>query len=233
MRTEMTNDADLALIHAELDGELNSQQRGELSRRMLADPQIRASRDGLRRVCAAIEAIPEIEPPAQLHASVLNALPSASPQSTRLSQPPHKRWRYAAALAAALILGIVVFAALDGERYGSADLAGTMASPRAPAEIDGARLDNGPLTGWVRLYREGGGLGVAFDLAAKVPVDVIIASGGRTLRVNGVEQKGPAGKPTAVALARLSIDRAQTVNLTFLSSGHEIARATLRAPAER
>jgi hypothetical protein len=228
----MINDTDLALIHAEIDGELDSHQRGELSRRMLADPGIRASRDALRRVCAAVEAIPEVEPPARLRTSILSALPPARPKSTRLSQLPHNRWRYPAAIAAALTLGIVVFAALDGQRSGSADLAGTMATPRA-VEIDSVRLDNGALTGRVSLYRDGRGLGLTFELAGKRPLDVIIASGGHTLRVDGLDQRGSASAATAVALPGFGAEGAGTLDLTFLSAGHEIGRATLRVPADR
>ena len=46
----MIEERHLELIHAELDGELNAEQRAELSRLLLANPEARAFRDQLERV---------------------------------------------------------------------------------------------------------------------------------------------------------------------------------------
>jgi hypothetical protein len=228
----MTDDMDFALIHAEIDGELSAAERGELARRLLADPQTRAVREELRQVCAALEAIPAVDPPARLQTSIFAALPPPHAQPRRVTLPP-ARWRYAAVIAGVLTLGAVVFATLDGQRPGSAELAGTITAARSPVTIDAVRLDGGPLTGRVSLYRDARGLGLAFDLATNLPVSVIIASGGHTLRVSGLNQKGSAGAPTEVVLAGFDTEGPQTVDVTFLSSGHEIRSATLRVPAGR
>ncbi len=45
----MVDQAQLALIQAEIDGELNDRQRAELSRSLLADPALRAAREEMRR----------------------------------------------------------------------------------------------------------------------------------------------------------------------------------------
>ena len=44
----MTDDERMTLIHAELDGDLSSEQRADLARLLLADPSTRALRDELR-----------------------------------------------------------------------------------------------------------------------------------------------------------------------------------------
>ena len=222
---------DLALIHAEIDGELSTAERGELARRVLGDPHTRAVREELRQLCAALEAIPVVDPPARLQTNILAALPPSNVHPHRVALPP-LRWRYAAVIAGVLAVGGVVFATLDGQRPGSAELAGTITAPRAPVTIDAVRLNGGPLTGRVSLYRDARGLALAFDLATNAPVDVIIVSGEHTLRVSGLNQKGSGGAPTEVALAGFDTDGPQTVDITFLLSGREVRSATLRVRAD-
>jgi hypothetical protein len=227
----MTHDMDLALIHAEIDGELGAAERGELARRVLADPQTRAAREELRQLCTALEGVPAVDPPAGLETRIFAVLPASHAEPRRFALPP-TRWRYAAVVAGVLALGAVVFATLDGQSPGSAELAGTITAPRSPVTIDAVRLDGGPLTGRVSLYRDARGLGLAFDLATNLPVSVIIASGGHTLRVDGLNPEGSAGAPTEIALAGFDTKGPQTVGVRFLSSGREIRSATLRVPAE-
>ena len=43
---------DLALVHAEVDGELTAERRSELHRRLLAKPSLRALREQLRGLLA-------------------------------------------------------------------------------------------------------------------------------------------------------------------------------------
>jgi hypothetical protein len=227
----MTHDMDLALIHAEIDGELGAAERGELARRVLADPQTRAAREELRQLCTALEGVPAVDPPAGLETRIFAVLPASHAEPRRFALPP-TRWRYAAVVAGVLALGAVVFATLDGQRTGSAELAGTITASRSPVTIDAVRLDGGPITGRVSLYRDARGLGLAFDLATNLPVSVIIASGGHTLRVDALNHEGGAGAPTEIALAGFDTKGPQTVDVRFLSSGREIRSATLRVPAE-
>src|SRR5215469_17448352 len=92
------------LIHAEIDGELDAQQRAELSRYLLADPDVRALRDELRRVCAALDATPEAEPPPDLQDRILAALPVADPPRAE-RRLPALNWRHAAAAAGLVAVG--------------------------------------------------------------------------------------------------------------------------------
>jgi hypothetical protein len=225
----MTDAQDLDLIHAEIDGELDTHQRGELSRRLLADPDLRHARDELRRLCASLEALPAVEPPPQLRAGIARALPPIAIPARHTPQM-HPRWRIAAAIAGAVTLGSILFATLDGQKTGGAELAGTMAAPRTPVTIDTARVQGGPVTGQVGLYRDVAGLGVTLDVVATVPVDAVITDGGHMLRVTGVGQEGA---PMAVSLPGFGAGGSATIELTFLSSGSEVGRATLRAAGPR
>jgi hypothetical protein len=220
----------LALVHAEIDGELDGRQRAELARRLLADPEARALREDLLRLRTLLDSIGDVEPPAQLRANILHALPvpTTPPGQFAWSAP---RWRYAAVIAGVLGVATVVYETVDGSRPGSAEVAGTIAASHAPATLDTVRLGSGPVAGRVSLYRDGGGLGLAFELVASAPVDVVIANGGHTLQVNGLGQpSGPAAHRTTVALPGSGTPGRQTVDLTFLMSGREVGHATLTAP---
>jgi anti-sigma factor RsiW len=223
----MTSEQDLGLIHAEIDGELDAHERGKLSRRLLADPQVRAARDELRRLCAALEELPMVEPPAQLRVDIARALPPPAIPA-RQTRGMHMRWRIAAAVAGAVTLGGFLFATLDGQKTGSAELAGTIAAPRTPVTLDTARVHDGPVTGQVSLYRDAAGLGLRLDVVTSVLVDAVITGAGHTLTVTGVGQKGA---PTVVSLAGFGTDAPQTLDVSFLASGSAMGHARLRMPS--
>jgi hypothetical protein len=219
----------VALVHAEIDGELDGRQRAELARRLLADPEARALREDLVRLRTLLATIEEVEPPGHVRARILQALPvSASPRSH--FRWPAQHWRYAAFIAAALGAGALVYETVDGPGPASTEMAGTIAAKRPPVTLDTVTLGAGPVTGRVSLYRDGGGLGLAFDLAASAPVDVLIGSAGHSLRVDGLAQSGSADQRTTVALPKSETGGRRTVDLTFLMSGREVGRATLTAP---
>jgi len=84
----VTDDERMVLIHAELDGDLSSEQRADLARLLLADPQARALRDEFRSVCSRLDAVGQVEPPPQFKDSILNRLPSRPAATTyRVRQP--------------------------------------------------------------------------------------------------------------------------------------------------
>jgi hypothetical protein len=224
----MTDPGYIELIHAEIDGELDAQQRAELARRLLANPEARAQRDDLQRLCKSLEALEAAEPPPQLLESVLAALPHSAPGSAR-SWWADPRWRYAAMFAGVLVAAAVVFETVDRTRNPGSEAAGTMATHlRGP--VDSVRLGNGPVLGQVSLYRDGAGLSLGLELVASAPVDVLIASGGHTLRVNGLGRpEGSGMRPTAVPLPGFGTS-GQTVSVTFLMAGRQVGVATLGVP---
>ncbi len=222
----------LALIHAEIDGELDVVQRGELARRLLADPAARALRDELRDLCARLDGVGQVDPPDELSARILRALPShAAP--LRVSRWPAQRWRYAA-LAAGVVAGIaLVLHTVHGPNPSSTDLAGTMAPPQSGLMLDTTTVAGAAIAGRVSLYREPAGLTLTFELQNPVPVDVVVAGGGRRLRARVGPSAGGAPERTSVALPGFGSARSRTLDLTFVASGHEVGRATLRVPDDR
>lgn len=219
------------LIQAEIDGELDRQLRGELARLLLADPQARELREDLVRLRDMLEAVEDVEPPPELQANVLRVLPVSATPGGRVRWPA-ARWRYAAGIVLVVGAATLVYESVSGPRPGTAELAGTMAARRAPLTLDTATVEAGPVTGHVSLYRDASGLGLAFELISSAPVDVLIANGGRLLRVNGLGGTG-AAEPTTVVLADSAATGGHTVGLTFLMSGREVGRATLTVPVGR
>jgi len=223
----MTDAGLLALIHAEIDGELDALQRAELARRLLADPAARALRDELHRLCAQLDGVEAVEPPAELSARILRALPSAATPPSVFRRPA-QRWRYVALAACLVAATVLVLQAVRGPNPASTDLAGTIAANRSRLMLDTTRVEGGPVVGRVSLYREPPGLSVTFQLRTAVPVDVLVAQDGHTLRVQVGPTAGAEPSARSVALPGFGDGGSRTLDLTFLASGHEVGRAALR-----
>ena len=216
------------LIQAELDGQLDGSQRAELAKGLLADPEVRAAREQFLRVQALLESVEDVEPPADLRSRVLQALP-ATPGPVR-TRWPAQRWRYAALIAGVVGAGTLVYETVS-PGTGSNETFGTIAARRTSPAPDAVVLDPGPVTGRLSLYRDGNSLVLSYDLAARGPVDVLIASEGDTLRKDGLgpgsDQKGTVALPGPWSEGR------RTVEVTFEMAGREVGSTTLTASADR
>ena len=223
----MADPRQLALIHAEIDGELDAAGRAELARWVLADSQGRVLREELRRLCAALDALPAVDPPEDLRAGVLAALPQSSVQRRKSWTPG---WRYAALIAGLVVAGAVVLQTVRGPGPAPSEVSGTITAP-ATTVLDTVQLANGPVSGHVSLCREPSGLGLRLDLVASSPIDILVTGGGHTLRINGVAPTDKAGTVATVALTGFPAD-VQTVDLAFLVEGRQAGTATLRTAPE-
>jgi anti-sigma factor RsiW len=224
----VTDDERMALIHAELDGDLSSQQRADLARLLLSDPQVRALRDELRGLSSRLDAIGQVEPPPQLKDSILKRLRSV-PVTPTHRKGSFGRWRLAAMAAGLLMAGTIVYEAMQGPAPGSRETAGTMAAD-ALTPVDSVVVGGGPVTGRATLYRDKTGLAVGLEVSATEPVDVLITSGGHSFRISGLGSSDPAGSARqTVALPGVRL-QGQNIELSFLIGDRTVSRATLRAP---
>jgi anti-sigma factor RsiW len=220
----MATPEQLALIHAELDGELDAGQRAELARSLLADPQLRRVREELRRVCSALDTAVEVEPPRELQASILAALPHAPARQPRWLTP----WRYAACLAGVAVAAAITFGTLRGLRPATGELTGTIA-PAAAALIDSTAVTGEGVSGRANLYRDASGLSLELALRADAALEVRITSGGYRLQINNLKnQDHTGGTPIRLRLPGLE-PGAGRVELTFLTAGRAVGSASLRA----
>lgn len=226
----MTAEERTALIHAELDGDLGSEQRADLARLLLAEPQMRALRDELQGLGNRLTALGEVEPPPELKNSILNRLPAVPPGvvTPAYRSASFSRWRLAALFAGLLTAGTIVYETVQGPAPGSRETAGTMATDGSTA-VDSVVLSGGPVTGRASLYRDKNGLAVGLEVSAADPVDVLIASGGHSFRINGLGGSGAGSTRRTLALAGVGA-QGQDVELSFLIGGRAVDRATLHAP---
>src|SRR5579862_2127445 len=245
----MADPGQLALINADIDGELDAAQRAELARSLLADTKLREWRDGLRRLCQTLDAVPPVDPPAGLQESILAAMPQMASPPRRLGGRPASTvwkyaptitaWRYAALLAGLLIAGSVMFELVRSPMPQPSELAGTIALDPAATLVDTAQVASGPVSGRVSLYRDRAALTLRFEVAASTPIDARVSSEGHILEIVGVTRGGGAasgvgapGVPAAAALPGVAM-HGQDITVTFISDRHPIGSATLRAPGGR
>jgi hypothetical protein len=225
----VTDDERMALIHAELDGDLSSEQRADLARLLLADPRVRALRAELRGLCTRLDAVGQVEPPPQLKDSILKRLPSG-PVATVNRKASFGRWRLAAMVAGLLTAGTIVYQTVQGPAPGSRETAGTMAAD-ALTTVDSVLMGSGPVTGRATLYRDKSGLAVGLEVSAPEPVDVLIATAGRSFRINGLRGSAPAGSMRqTIALPGVAM-QGQAIELSFVIGERTVSRATLHAPS--
>ena len=225
----MTDNSHLALIHAELDGDLSGEKRAALARLLLADSRARALRDELRDLASRLDAVGQVEPPPQLKDSILSRLPSV-PVARTYRKTSLAQWRLAAMVAGLLIAGTIVYETVQGPAPGSREIAGTIAADSATA-VDTVAVGNGPVTGRATLYRDKSGLAVGLEVSAAEPVDVLIATGDQSFRINGLGSLNPAGRRRqTVALPGVGT-QGQDIELTFLIGDRTVSRATLHAPS--
>ena len=178
----------IELIQADVDGELPDEHRAELSRFLLAHPEAQALRAELVNVARALGDVAPAEPPADLRERVLAGLPPPSVTTRHGGSGGNASvMRWAAAFAAATLLGAIVFrlASEDRSAVDVSHLSGAMASPGAAASapLDQVTVALEQVQGTVSLLGSPQGRIVEFDLAANGPVEVVVEHGGERTRV--------------------------------------------------
>ena len=180
----------LELVNAEVDGELDGPARAELSRRLLAEPGLRALRDETRALCAAIDAVPSENPPQGLRASIMESLPASPPacqdRDVRSAGLHSGRplLRYAAAFAGGLLVSALAFQfAVRDAGLDSGELSGTIAGVTADASR--LELDLDEVSGTVRVEGPESAPVVVAELVAERPVQVIARLDGEEVRLAG------------------------------------------------
>lgn len=231
----------LELIHAEVDGELPDDQRAELSRYLLANPEARAFREHLRSVCSALDCIEQVEPPRDLKDSIIRAIAAQRPAHGHSASHPVGRspfaLRYAAAIAGGLLVSAIAFQVGFESRDGLVvqELVGTMArsgTTGAAERIDTLRLDHGQLRGEVSLYATGSTLVLTFDVAPRQDTEVVVDydQHEESFRWNATDDSRPLRH--AISLGEIA-QAGQLVTVRFLAEGEIIHEGVLEVAAVR
>ncbi len=222
------------LLHAEVDGEITGPQKAELSRLLLADPALRELREGLRRTCEALDALPLEAPPAGLRASIMESLPASPPRCedrdvrrpVRFGRPV---MRYAAAFAGGLIVSALAFQyGLRNETLDAGDLAGTIAG----VTVDPSRLELhlDEVRGTVRLEGTASAPVVFAQLESVRPVQVIARLDGQVVRLDGFGAPGSAPQASRAQFShRSTVGPVRVeVRIVDVASGSVLQATTLR-----
>jgi hypothetical protein len=225
----VTDDEGKALIHAELDGDLSSEQRADLARLLLAEPRLRALRDELKSLSSRLDAVGEVDPPPQLKDSILSGLPSV-PVAPVYRKASFGHWRLAAMVAGLLTAGTIFYATVQGPPPGSRETAGTLAAD-VPSAVDSVAVDGGAVTGRATLYRDTTGLAIELEVSAAEPVDILIATADRSFRINGLGGPSPAASSHQTVALQGVRAQGQAIELSFLMGERTVNRATLHAPS--
>ena len=238
----MIDEKYLELIQAEVDGELLDQDRAELSRFMLANPDAHAVRDELKRLCSTLEQVRPAEPPAELRASILAAVrlpaPAVGKRSPRSFLPQAGALRYAAAFAGGLIVSAIAFqvASDRGSGLDVSEVAGTMVSQDPVSRsgpVDSVRVSLDQVSGTVSLFRSSSMRVVEFDLAAREPVEVAVVHDGQEARFSGFGQSaGAAAQRYALVLDGAGVEGAP-IEIRFLAAGAVIHSESLKVPSAK
>jgi hypothetical protein len=235
----MINEKYLELIQAEVDGELPDQDRAELSRFMLANPDAHAVRDELKRLCRTLDQVRPAEPPPELLASILAAVrmpaPAVGSRSQRSFLPRSGVLRYAAAFAGGLIVSAIAFQVASDQDAGLdvSDVAGTMVSQDPVSRsgpVDNMHLSLDQVSGTVSLFRSSSMRVVEFNLVVRETVDVAVVHDGQEARFSSLGQSGgAAAQRYALVLDGPGVEGAP-IEIRFLAAGAAIHSASLKVP---
>jgi anti-sigma factor RsiW len=226
----LMNDRAIELINTEIDGVLSGAERAELNRLLLADPAIRSLRDELRRTCQLLDDVQPEEIPADLHESIMSALPASPRQceepvaSGRFSRPV---LRYAAAFAGGLLVSALAFHFVGTGSSGldPQQLAGTL----APARDAVVQVDLPEVKGQVVVAGTAAGPVVISRLAATSPVTVIASTEGHEVRLDGFVAPQEAPVELSAGLGKSSSARPIVViSVVDAASGTVLQTASLR-----
>jgi hypothetical protein len=219
----MLDERDIELIQADLDGELRADERAELSRLLLANPEARTLHEDLRKLTQMFSGIPGHAPPPDLRSSVLASIQWRTPDPSAVAS-----WRTAAPRIAAAVAGVALLAATlyhFGQPFGRdvdrSELSGTMASP-SDARTSGLRLDLEGVNGKVSVRGPISARTIEFDLAAAAPLDVVAMAGGVENRYHLESRDGRMHESF-----RLEGAPDDAVELEFYSAGTRVGEARL------
>jgi len=246
----MTDPRVLALLHAELDGDLDAAGRAELASHLVVDPALSSLRAELAAVDAGLAALPAVEPPAVVLADILAGLPpvrresvvvplrataaatrsATGAETSRATVMRSRRvvrvWAYAASLLAVVGAGVLLQQSglLTAELAGEA--AGTLVQPGTSAEmLDSVPLEFPGISGRAQAFRDEG-VRLEIELANAEDLRVVILGGGTEQALAAPRQPNGARQQLRLKLPAAAI-AAGRVNLRLEAQGRVVGEASL------
>jgi hypothetical protein len=187
------DDRTLELIHGELDGELDVQERAVLQARLEASPEARREYGKQRALHEALARLPDFDPPPGLRDSIVAAAHRAASAPVTV---PRGRRRGGLGLIAALAATVAGVALIVGRESGIQELdpsalAGTLGRPAIDARTDAGdpaaalRLREYAANGAIMLHRGQDGTAIEIDLDTPRAIEIIARPARGQLELKG------------------------------------------------
>ena len=223
----MTNQRDMELISAAIDGELDFDERVELDLLLETSEEACELKAELEQLDSLLKDVPDLEPPVSLYADIMARVklkPAPGEDSIvdwlRLLVPgAGLRYALAAATGAMLVAVFIGSQSMLTETIDFADLVGTMAPdiPSADAEIiDSYEVRVNGFESLVQLRRSGSALLLDIHAATDVPVNISVDVSGAGLWPDALAQIEGRSESIAIAGQAVHIEVLGTQRLTIL-----------------
>ena len=239
------------LINADIDGEIQPDEKAELEAFLAESEAGRALQDELRGLCATLDAEDLLDAPQHIRHVVMNSIPNSRPEA---ESPGFLRslfavpaMRYAATFAAGVVMTVSIVDSGQIQQGAFNDVTGLVGTisdsdDMAPG-IDSMVVHKSDVAGTVTLRNADPLLIIDFDLSTKGPVDIVATFDDKTVWFNGfaqLESTGTSvsaddgqikvqveGKRRYVVYLHNSESHNLLINLEFLSNGEAVHKAIL------
>ncbi len=187
----MNDEKYIELIQAELDGELNEDQKAELDSWLHESAEARTTRKDFRELAGLLRQIPSRQPPESLRQNILAQikLPGQHrPEPSRWAVPAAARMAMAFAAGIVVTIGLFRLAPVDIGPTDTRSLVGSMVRNQAlPYELPRDRLEVGldTVQGSVELHRNNNLLMLEFEFNSTGPVILALDFAGQGLQFEG------------------------------------------------
>ena len=244
----------IALINADIDGDIQPDEKTELEAFLAESEAGRALREELRSLCSTLDAADMLDAPPHLRHVIMNSLPSPKPQSSPVAEAPGFWYsllavpalRYTAAFAAGVIMAVAIVD--SGQVQQSAfnevtGLVGTMSDASDIAPVASTVIHKAAVAGTITLRRADPILIIDFDLSTNGPIDIVATYDDRSVWFNGFAQLESTGTSISAdgGQIRIQVDgkrryavylhnsgsRKLSINLQFFSNGEPVHQAVL------
>jgi hypothetical protein len=241
----------IELINADIDGEIQPDEKAELEAFLATSEAGRALHKKLRSLCATLDAEELLEPPQHLRHVVINSLPNPKPEiespgflHSLIAVPA---LRYGAVFAAGVVMAIAIVDSGQIRQDALDDvgiLVGTISNPddMAPG-IDSEVIHKADVAGTVTLRQADSILIIDFDLSTKGPVDIVASYDDKTVWFNGFAQLESAGTTVSADGGQIKVQvegkrryavylhnsesHNLSINLEFFANGEAVHEAIL------
>ena len=244
----------IALINADIDGNIQPDEKTELQEFLAKSEAGRALQEELRSLCSTLDAEGMLDAPPHLRHVIMNSLPSPKPQSSPVAESPGFWYsllavpalRYTAAFAAGVILAVAIVDSgqiQQGAFNEVTGLVGTMSDASDIAPVATIAIHKAAVAGTITLRRADPILIIDFDLSTNGPIDIVATYDDKTVWFNGFAQLESTGTSISAdgGQIRIQLDgkrryavylhnedsRKLSINLQFFSNGEPVHQAVL------